>query len=340
MPAATSLISLLSFTEFADTTQRIFVDGPMLVQDLAPAKSLYMSETIPAGTGSQRLYNEIDGQTYAHFKGEGEDATKTAVIDGYNVTMNNRRFAAEIDITYEARSYGKNQEIIRKLTSLATFCPQRMALDLTHQSATFALSTSYTDMDGQTVSLTVGDGLALVSSVHTLTGSSQTYSNVITGNPVFSSGGLEVAMQQGNTQILNNFGERRVMDFTTIVTSDDPATIRAVRELMRSTSDVDQNNPGVVNVYQNMFKHVVLPRLATTATGTYDSTKAKYWALVAAGEWEAHLGIWEEPRLKMPTAENNGEDIHNDNWTFGTRCGYGIVRVSGKGFLLSTGLGA
>lgn len=339
--AQSSLISLLTFTDFADTTERRFMEGNSLVKDLESARSLYMVESIPNGTGDRRVYDEIDGETYARYKSEGADATKTQVVDGWTKTMTNRRFAAEIDITYEARSYGKDQEILRKLTSLATFCGQRQALDLTHRFS-FSTATSYTDMDGETVDTSMGSttSTALVDATQDLTGTTTTYSTVITGNPSFSQGGLEVALGQTNTQILNNFGERRTMNFNTIVTGDDPATVRQVRQLMQSMSDVTQNNPGVVNTYEGTFRHVVLPRLATTATGAYDSTKAKYWFLVAAGEAELHLGVWEEPHLKQPAPANNGEDVHNDNWTFGARCGYGICVPVARGVVGSTGVGA
>jgi|TARA_Y100000310_G_scaffold140332_2_gene139712 hypothetical protein len=337
--AGSTEISLLGFSEFADTVNRRFYEGGGLVKDLDALKSIYMVESIPNGTGDRRIYTEYDGQTYARLKGEGEDATKTAVVKGYNLTMTARRFAAEIDITAEARKFGKNNEILQKLTSLSTFIPQRMALDLTHRLS-FATATSYTDMDGQTVSTVVGDTLALVSGSHTLNGSTTTYSNIITGNPAFSQGGFEAARVRANTQILSNFAERRVMDFNTVVTTDDPATIREVRQLLNSTADVDGAHSGIQNTYSGQFKHVVLPQLATTAAGAYDSTKAKYWFYIAAGEWEAHLGIWEESNLKMPGPANNGEDVHNDNWTFGARGTYGIATVSPKGCLHSTGLGS
>ena len=338
--AGSTEISLLGFSEFADTVARRFYEGGGLVQDLDQVKGLFMVENVPSGTGNQRIYTEYDGETYARFKDEGADTTKTSVIKGYNKTMTARRFGAEIDITFEARTFGKNAEILRKLTSLATFIPQRQALDLTHQ-LTFATAGTYTDMDGETVTVTTGDGIALVSASHTLSGGSPaTYSNVITGNPVFSASALDVARGIANTAIYSNFGERRVMNFNTVVTTDDPATVRAVKELLNSTADPNGANSGVVNVDKGMFKHVVLPRLATTATGAYDSTKAKYWAYVASGEWEAHLGIWEGAKLKMPAAGNNGEDLHNDNWTFGTRGTWGITVVSPKGFMLSDGTGS
>jgi len=339
---STSLISSLEYTQFADTTARIFYGGKDMpeVSDLAEVMSLYKIDVIPMGTGEQRVYDEIDGETYAHFKGQGVDATKTQTVAGYSKTMYVRRFAAEIDITYEARAYGKEQQVIRKLTSLATFCPQRMALDLTHR-LTFATATAYTDMDGESVDLTVGDTNAIVDATHDLTGTTTTYTNIITSNPQFSQGSYEVAVNVGNKETLNNFGEIKLSSAQpVIVTSNDASTVREVRQLNNSMADVDGAHAGITNVYKNMFRHIILPRLDTTATGAKDSTKSKRWFYIMPDISELHLGIWEQPHLKMPAEGNNGEDLHNDNWTFGCRCGYGIAVPSGKGILMSTGLGA
>lgn len=190
-------------------------------------------------------------------------------------------------------------------------------------------------MDGETVDTSMGytTSTALVDSTHDLTGSTSTYSNVITGTPQFSKGAFQVARERANTQVVSNFNERRILNFDTIVTSDDPATLDDVRILLRSTSDPTQDNSGVVNTYSGSFNHVVLPRLATDANGAYDSTKVKWWFYLARNDWHGYLGIWESPNLKTPATGNNGEDIHNDNWTFGTRCAFGICIVVGRGIL-------
>lgn len=338
MPAV-SQISLASFSELADTTQRLVSSWPELIDELAEVRSLYQTMDIPRGTGNQRVVWELEGEMFARFKNEGEDASKARVIKGYSKTGYIRRFAAEIDITWEAREQGKNQEMITRLTNLATFAPSRMALDLTHR-LTFAGSTSYTDMDGETVDLTMGDTYAAAYASHTLTGSSSTYTTVVTGNPAFSQGGFEAAQEVANTNVLDNFGNMRTLNFNTVVTGNDPATVREVKQLLNSTADNTQVNSGVTNVYKNMFKHVVLPRLATTASGAYDSTKKKQWHYIAAGQWQAYFSLFESPNLKRPQTANNGEDIHNDDWTFGVRVAYMILIVSAKGCLTSTGLGA
>lgn len=335
-------LNTVTISQFTDLVSRDWsVHNKFIETGLAA--QLFITEDMPMNSGDTRRYTEIDPETFAALKEEGTDASKAEVYKGYEKDMTARRFAREIDITWEMRRYNKKPEVMAKMTSLSHFCPQRMEIDLTHR-LTFCTATSYTDMDGSTVATTVGDGLALVSASHTLNGSATTFSNVVTGNPIFSKGGLEVAELQGNTQVFSQYGERRVMNFNTIVTSDDPTVVNNVKQFLQSTTDVDQNNPSVINVYKGKYRHLALPYLASDASGAYDSTKKDYWGLVAAGQgqngWQAYLGIWERPMLKTPAPGNNGEDFSNDNWSYGTRCAYGIATVSPRGLLWSTGAGA
>lgn len=327
--AGSTLISSLAFSDLVDTTSRIHEMGEYLVDDLAAVKMLYKVESIPNNTGTQRIHDEYDTETYAHLKVEGGDATKVAAIKGWSKTATMRRFAAEIDLTHEMSKFATSDgSLVSKMTSLAKYCPQRMALDLTHRF-TFATSTSYTDMDGETVDVSMGSttGTALVDATQDLTGSTSTYSTVITGTPQFSKGAFQIARERANTQIVSNFGERRVYNFKYIVTSDDPSTVDSVQTLLKSQTDPTQSNSGVVNTYANGFVHIVLPRLATTATGAYDSTKAKWWFYVAE-EASLYLDIYESPYMKA-----QDEDVHNDNITFGTRGAYAICGVVARGVL-------
>jgi hypothetical protein len=323
-----TLISSLQFPDLVDTVKRNHEMGEYLVDDLAAVKQLYKVETIPAHTGTQRIHDEYDTETYAHLKIEGGDAQKVAVIKGWTKTATMRRFAAEIDLTHEMSQFAtSDSQIVSKMTSLGKYIPQRQSLDLTHRF-TFATSTSYVDMDGETVDVSMGSTVAtaLVDATQDLTGTTTTYSTVITGTPQFSQGAFQIARERANTQIISNFGERRVYNFKYIVTSDDPATIDNVQQLLKSTSDVTQSNPSVVNVSPK-FVHVILPRLATTATGAYDSTKAKWWFYVAE-EASMYLDIYEAAYMKA-----QDEDVHNDNITFGTRGAYAICTVVGRGVL-------
>lgn len=327
----------VTLPELVDLTRRNWVAVKRDVPRVA--EMLYISETIGAGNGNSKIWNEVDTQTYADAKSEGANATKAKGGIGYNVTMVARTFAKQIDITLEMRNDGRYNEVKAYLTDLTRFCSNRADLDLTHR-LTFGTATSYTDMNGQTVSTTVGDGLALFSSVHTLAFSSTTYSNLVTGNPVFSQGAFEAAKVLSTTNILSNFGEKRVMDFNTIISGDDASTVRAIKQMLNSTADVDAAQAGITNVYANAMKHVILPQLATTAVGAYDSTKRRWWGIASitggADGWQAYYGTWIAPEMKDPMSGGNGEDINNLNWTFLTYCRYGIATVSPRGIIFST----
>jgi hypothetical protein len=330
-----NLLNTITFPEMTDLIRREWVTTQNMIKP--QAQQIYITTPIDKGQGATKLYNEIDTETYAKLKRQGEAVQKASVGVGYNKTMTKKRIGLEIDITQEMRDENRYPEVGALITNLTHFCPQRIELDATHR-LTFGQSVSYTDMDGDTVDLTGGDTLAIFSAVHTLKFSSTQWSNIVSGNPTFSQGALEAAELLTTTDILSNFGEKRVMVFNTIITGTDPNTKNAVKQFLNSTSDVTQNNPGVMNIYQNSYKHLVLPQLATTATGANDSTKRKYWFLAAIGQGamglQAYYGVWESPHMvASPASGNNMEDPHKDIWSWGTRAGYGFVFISGRGIV-------
>lgn len=331
-----TLLNEVTLSEFTDLVKRNWIYTKENIQ--RNAKQLFIVESVGAGQGNSKRYTEVDVETYADYKAEGSNVTKSKVGVGYTVDMIARTFAKSIEITLEMRNDNRYAEVGTYITNLSEFCENRMDLDLTHR-LTFATSTSYTDKNGETVTTTVGDGLQLVYATHTLAFSSTTYNNRVTGDPVFGQGAYEAAKLIAATQIYTNFGEKRTMNFNTIFSTDDPATVRVIQQLLNSMADIDAAHAGVTNVYKSGAKHVILPNLATTAAGAYDSTKIKWWGIAATGQgvngWQAYLGEWISPTLKTPSAGNNGEDINNLNWTYVAYCRYGIATVSPKGIIMS-----
>lgn len=340
MPQGNQTVGLLNTVtqpEFTDLVEKTFALSQSMVET-GVARKLFINSPIVANSGDKRRFDEVDVEDYARLKPEGVAAIKANTNVGYNKTLTVRRFAREIEITHEMRQYNKYPEVEGQLISLRHFCPNRLELDLTHRF-TFSTSTSYTDMDGETVDTTTGDGFQLAYSAHTLSASSTTYRNRISGDPLFSQGGLEAGEELMATNIYSNFGERRVKNFNMLVTGDDPNTLNTVKQVLQSTADIDAAHAGVKNVYAAKYTHIVLKRLATTAIGAHDSTKKKWWFLVAAGQgimgWQAYLGMAEAPNLKSPAAGNNGEDVHTDNWFYGVRCAYLNGTVGAAGLISS-----
>jgi len=331
-----TLLNTLTFSELTDLVRREWIYTKEHIA--REAKQLFISDMVGAGQGSSKRYKEVDTETYADFKAEGANHTKSKVGIGYEVDMNARTFSKEIEITLEMRNDNRYQEVGSYITSLAEFCENRLDLDLTHRIS-FATATSYTDKNGEVVPTTVGDGLALASASHTLAFSPTTYSNRVSGDPTFSQGSYEAALLLGATQIYSNFGEKRNMNFNVVFSGDDPSTVREIRQLLESIGDIDGQHAGIVNVYNESARHIMLPNLATTAAGAYDSTKRKWWGVAAVGQgmngWQAYYGTWISPKFHTPQQGSNAEDIHNLSWFYVTYTRYGIAIPSPKGFILS-----
>jgi hypothetical protein len=328
---ATSYLSTISQPEFSSLVRKQFTFFNETVKPVA--QQLFIYDDLTGWSSNQKRYDEIDIETFASLKEEGANAQKARAGVGYNKTMTAKRVAKEIDITWEMRRYGNEHKVKSQLTNLNGFVPNRMELDLTHRLS-FATSTSYTDMDGETVDTTT-QTYALAYSAQTLAHTSTTYRNRVASDPSFSPSGLESAEILFASDIMNNFGDKRVVTPTHIFTTDYPTLCNDVKKVLESTADVDAAHAGVKNVYATKYTHIILPYLCTSATGARDTTKQRWWGLVAAGTWQGYFGVFEAPNLKTPTDGSNGEDVHNDNWTYGCRGSYGICTVSGRGLVMS-----
>jgi len=333
-------LNTVTLSDFVKNAQIIFLRAMDTIQMNARGSGMFMVESVPQNTGNTRDYTEIDLENYAKAKREGAQSERARVQQGYTKIARLKRIALDIGITYEMRTQNKYQEVVSRLTNLGMLAAHRIELDLSHR-ITFGQAVSYTDMDGDTVDISTGDGLSLFNAAHTVRGSALTYRNQLAGNPAFSRTALEGMETLIVEDTINQFGEKMAIPFDVIFTTDDPNTVNTVRTELNSTATtvVDQNS-GVVNVNQTKYRHVMLPLVATDAFGNVDSTKAKYWGLASTMATNAHLGMHEEPRLKTPPTEgNNAEEFSTDDWNFGTRAGYFICIVTGTWIKFSEGDG-
>lgn len=325
-----------TFPELSDLVQRNFVNvGAMYVPAVM---QMYIKSPLTSRSEYQ-LVQEYDTDTYSRNKSAGVAAKKATNGVGYFVAIRAKRIGLEVEVTEESRSiFDKYPQVLSDLQSLAYFNQNRVELTGTHRF-TFGTSSSYVDMDGDTVDVTVGDTNPLIYATHALKFSASTYSNRVSGDPLFSKGSLELARKLTTTDILDNFGRKRTMKFNTIFTGDNPTTVDAVKQYLHSTSDNTQNNPGVINVArQYSWNHVVLPQLATLASGAPDSTKVNWWGIAAVGQGnnglQARYYEWEGSRMIAAT-EGNGQDVHKDIWYFNTRQTYAFGILSGRGVIMS-----
>jgi hypothetical protein len=327
--------SLSDFTRLADFTWIKAVEG---VPQFARQSNLFKEIPWQANNGDTEEFNEIDAEEYSSIKDESDQAEQALVQEGYTKLLRLRRFGKDISVSWELRNRNKYQKVLDRITNLGKQQSKRMDLDLSHR-ITFGTATSYTDKDGRTVDISVGDTLALFSTAHTLRGSSTTYRNRLANNPQLSKGSLEGMEKLVVEQSFNQFGEKMTVPHDILYTTDDPNTVNTARELQQSTAEISAPNAGVVNVYQAKYRHVVLPRVPTTAAGAPDSTKAKYWGIASSEMTSAMLAVEQEPTLVSPSAGTNSEEFSTEDWSFKGRTSYGIAIVGANWIKFSSGDG-
>lgn len=332
-------LNTASFPVFSQIADVMFEDSLETVRSAARESGIFKVAPVGMNTGDSRTYTEQDIQEYAHDKGQSQQARRARSVQGYSKTLTAYRVALDIGISWEMRHFNKYPEVIDMLTNTGPQVVNRLDLDLSHR-ITFASATSYTNLSGNVIDLTVGDGLALASTVHTLAGSSTTFRNILANNPRLSQSALEAMERQAIENSYNHLGEKKVMTLDILWTTDDPNTVNTAKKILQSTADVDSSNAGVTNVNKAKYKHVILPRIATTASGAPDTTKRYYWGVAASRHSTAHLDMWQEPTLKKPTgAGTSAEEFSTEDWNFGGVATYGICWVTANWFHISYGDG-
>lgn len=329
-------LNIATLSDFVRNAEILFLKGLDSVPAAARTSGIFRIDNIPDHQGNTKEYSEIDLEEYAKRKGEGDQAVRAKVQQGYSKVGTLYRVALDIGITYEMRHYNKYLDVIARLQNLGQTAGKRIELDLSHR-LTFATATSYTDMDGYTVDTACGDTKALAATDHAVRGSSTTFRNRLANNPLFSKGALEAMEQMIIENSINQFGEKIVIPYDIIWTTEDANTVNTVKEFLKSTASPDALNNGVVNVYQGKYRHVILPRVATTAAGANDSTKAKYWGLASSTNSQAFLAINEEPHLKATSATGSNTEFSTEDWNMGATAGYFIVIPGARFITLSTG---
>jgi hypothetical protein len=281
---------------------------------------------------------EVDGPGLASRFLEGADVPNAQINLGYSKNIQVYRIGESIVITWWLRHHGKYAEMMENVRKLGEAVAERMELDLTHRF-TFATATSYTDKDGNTVTTTAGDSLAMLSTVHKVTGVSTTYRNRVATNPQFSSGALEAAENIGNQQMIDNAGRRVFPKYNCIVTGSDVVQQHIIQKVINSTSPREEINSNVINPHRNKYSMLVLKFLDSDATSAYDSTKNKYWFLVDTSNTGLYCYVTENPHMTSPTPGGAGDNFFNENWTFKATATYGIELLQARGIIGSTGDG-
>ena len=282
-------------------------------------RQLFMEERAQQRT---ETFSDFSNSGLSSKTGDGEDFALKIKTQGDSISTTQIKRTARIKITSDLLEYNKYPEINSQMKDTGGFLWRGYALDLSHKF-TYAFDTTYVDRDGETVTVTGGDGAALSANTHTMNDGS-TYDNLLTAR--LSESSLEDADDLGNA-IVDHNGQLVTVRFDTILTSNHAATKHMAMRLVGQPNqpDTDFRNMAVYNG----TRHIVLPLLDTTAVMARDTTKSRFWFYVASSrkdDLKARVRRW--PDVEAPT-----KDPDNNNLQFKAEMHYDIVHLNAWGVI-------
>lgn len=327
-------LSRQSAEELFNLAQYIFDKAPETPYEKY-AKNLgfiYQSDPFIDGQGSFKTRTEADNQIFGNEMPEGAMPVAARFGIGRTISWSYNRYGNSFSLTWQAKQDNKYPQFVEGVLELPRMIKRRQYLDGTHP-LTFCFASSYVNMDGRTVDLTGVDGLPIVSGSHTLPHSPDTWDNRLPGNPAVSQTALIAAERIFREEMKNGFGDNILVEPDTIVTSNDPDTVKTVEQLLHSTTEIGQDNPNVPTKVTK-YRHIVLPYLDSDASGRIVPAKRGYWALVATG----YNGVQAYHSLKEVTHMRPTDVVNaNGDQTF-FASGADVYRwIQGRGFVFSKG---
>jgi hypothetical protein len=313
-------VGIINRQSFPDFNNNLTIQWMKAYTDFPKSASiLYNIDDTDVDTG---MISSLDGFSLAKRKREGQDFAYLNLNQNYDKPWFTYEVGGMAKITWNMRRYAKYNLINTAIQNLATSTAQRMEVDMTHRF-TFANSTSYVNYDGDTVPTTVGDGQALLSTAHTVPGSSITFRNRVANNPILSKGGLEAGERLFASQMIDTNGQITIQNPTHIVISNNPTLKNTAMEYLKSSADVTAAQAGVTNPYEGKYGLIILPYLATTGAFQYDSTKQNLWFLVNLDHKDGYVKVGQNPTFISPEAAD-GVDFENGDWKYATQASYAI----------------
>lgn len=126
-------LNTITQSDFVKSADVIFFKGANSVANHMRDSGMVKEVSISEHTGNTREFSEIDSNEYLTYKGQGDQAARAQVEQGYSNTMTAYRVAENIGITYEMRTQNKYPEVVARLLSAGRKGPQTIDLDLSHR---------------------------------------------------------------------------------------------------------------------------------------------------------------------------------------------------------------
>jgi len=280
-------------------------------------------------------HSSISGLPTARRRSDGGEAYKGEPKQGFTKTFNQQEVAIEIDVTKQMRKFDKYNEIMSRIRNSSRSAQRRLELDVA-SLLSYAWSTSYTNLDGETVTTSVPDGLALINAAHTVNGASGTFANQLSGTHDPISPSTLESLEELFNNFLDDDGRNIPVMPDTIISGRHAPTVHEIKRIMNSellagTSDNDKNT------FKNSYNHIIVPFLDLNADESRDSGKSRYVFLAALNDRDMNgfrVEMSQDAKLEAPdqvTETGIWQFVTTALYDFGTLRANFIAGTKGNG---------
>jgi hypothetical protein len=292
-----------------DATQRSFAIG-------------YGKERI----GGRAIFNvqETDGLYTEVFNGGIMDNFARGTLDGGNffenesifgdeLTITQAKFTSSVEITTGISYFDQYKvvEVLEGSENLGHVHSNRIEMDV-QQHIKNGATGSYTNIDGDTVTVQSADGRSWFDGSHTVNGSASTYDNV--DSTAFGDTGL-VALGNLARNALNHDSQRGNKKPDTIFSTSEVANSELIKEYAISEGHPEDAFRGR-NTWAGRYRHQVLEYLDVDTNGSPDAATDGYWGLIVANDENHKLRIGKNPMILPPkmTERSNNMLLQAEDW--------------------------
>jgi len=329
------LVNTMTIPAIQDLVKKSFVKETYQVN--ADVRRVFIKETHSWENDTKRIH-EFDRERFAEQKVEGQSSAQRGVSQGYYKDIVRKTISVTRVVSGEAYQALTAHKLSEYAMQTKKDLVDKVELDMRNYLGYSAGAVSYTDNGGFLVDLTVGDGLAVFNTTHTLKNSTTTYSNILSGNPTLTNVAMESAEDYFEYNVYDNYGQNIEMSPDTLITSRKAIMVNRVRRLFGSISPESlagsaNANAGVMNTYKDKYTHLQI-RFDVDSNGKTNSALSFYWYLaslngMAEERFQAYYVSWMSPMVAPA-------EVNQDKWilSYTARACYGIAAVSGKGILV------
>lgn len=330
------LISTMSVPAIQSLVKKSFVKE--LHKSGGNVRRIYIKETADWLSDTKRVH-EIDRERFAERKVEGQSSAQRGVAQGYHKDIVRSTISITRIVSGEAYQALTANKLAEYAIQTSKDVVDKIELDMRNFLGYATGATSYVDNGGFTIDTTVGNGLSVFNTTHTLKSSTTTYSNILSGAPTLTNVALEGAEDYFKYNVMDNYGQQIEVKPDTVITSNKAIMVNRVDRLFgsvapESIAGTANANSGVKNSYRNKYTHLVI-QFDVTALNVTNSALSYYWFLAALSgmpeeRFQAYYVTWMSPMVAP-------SEVNQDKWilSYTARACFGIGAVSGKGILVS-----